>query len=485
MDDLKKIEVEKPASCIGVRHAQVLLLFLAMLLAHSMRTNLSLAIVAMTDPSSEDSFAWDTQLQGLILSSFLWGYVVLQVPAGEAAARWGGKIPMCVAVGGNAAVSLVLPAATYYGGWQFLCGCRVLQGLCQGFLFPSTHCLLSKWVPLEEKSRLGTMVYAGASLGTGLQMLAAGFTARYLGWAAIFYINGSLGAAWTALYLLYGAASPEDSKIISKEERDYIQGSLGHVEGQKQVATPWRSMATSLPFLALLAVHAGQTYGFWTLMTGIPSYMSQVLGFDIGTNGVISALPSLGLCLLSFPTGFLSDLVLRRRWLGITASRKLFNTVGSWGPALALIGLSYSGDVTTAVVCLVFSVALNAGVIPGFMLVHLDMAPAVAGPLMGVTNGISNGLAILAPLVTAAILDDETDPLQWRKVFLLSALLYLITNGFFLLFGTSERQPWNEPAATSKCQPCQPAAASKCQPCKPAADPDRSSSDTAAPEKVV
>ncbi|KAG7308945.1 hypothetical protein JYU34_006217 [Plutella xylostella] len=102
------------AACLGVRHAQVLLLFLAMLLAHSMRTNLSLAIVAMTDPSSEDSFAWDTQLQGLILSSFLWGYVVLQVPAGEAAARWGGKLPMCVAVGGNAAVSLVLPAATYY-----------------------------------------------------------------------------------------------------------------------------------------------------------------------------------------------------------------------------------------------------------------------------------------------------------------------------------------------------------------------------------
>ncbi|KAI8436394.1 hypothetical protein MSG28_009999 [Choristoneura fumiferana] len=40
---------------LGVRHAQTLLLFLAMLLAFTMRVNMSMAIVSMTDKNSEDA----------------------------------------------------------------------------------------------------------------------------------------------------------------------------------------------------------------------------------------------------------------------------------------------------------------------------------------------------------------------------------------------------------------------------------------------
>ncbi|XP_048478558.1 putative inorganic phosphate cotransporter isoform X1 [Plutella xylostella] len=450
MSAVKSVETDnvgKPTACLGVRHAQAALLFLAMLLAYSMRVNISMAIVAMTDPASEDSFSWSVQKQSVILSSFFWGYVVLQVPAGEVAARWGGKLPVALVVGVNSLVCLVLPLAAYYGGWAAVCACRVVQGLFQGLLFPSTHSLMSKWIPLEEKSRLGTIIYAGAHIGTGLQLMAAGFTASYLGWAAIFYINGSLGAAWTALYLLYGAASPDDSRSISEEERTYIQNSLGQVKGEKKVPTPWRSILTSLPFWALLVVHCGQNWGFWTLMTEMPSYMSQVLGVNIKANGVMSALPYLAMYLMSLPFGFLSDHILARGWLSVSVTRKLFNTIGLWGPALALIGLSYApaGDVTVAVACLTVTVALNAGHIMGFLLVHLDLAPRHAGSLMGVTNCVSNIVSIVAPLAAGAILQDETDPADWRKVFYLASLVYLLSNGFFLIFGTSERQRWNDP----------------------------------------
>ncbi|CAG9817703.1 unnamed protein product [Phaedon cochleariae] len=39
--------------------------------------------------------------------------------------------------------------------------CRAVQGLSQGFVFPSVHGLLARWVPKSERSRLGTLVYAG------------------------------------------------------------------------------------------------------------------------------------------------------------------------------------------------------------------------------------------------------------------------------------------------------------------------------------
>lgn len=45
--------------------------------------------------------------------------------------------------------------------------------------------------------------------------------------------------------------------------------------------TPWRSIWTSLPFWAILLAHSGQSLGFWTLLTEMPSYMDKVLGVDI------------------------------------------------------------------------------------------------------------------------------------------------------------------------------------------------------------
>jgi len=32
---------------------------------------------------------------------------------------------------------------------------------------------------------------------------------------------------------------------------------------------------------ALIVVHCAQNWGFWTLLTEIPSYMDGVLGFDL------------------------------------------------------------------------------------------------------------------------------------------------------------------------------------------------------------
>lgn len=440
---------------MGIRHVQVVMLFLAMVLTFSMRVNMSMAIVAMTDSTNENSFDWSVQTQSVILSSFFWGYVVLQIPGGELAAKFGGKvlITLCVAI--NAAVSLLIPVGGYYGGWQLICACRVVQGLSQGFLFPSVHNLLGKWVPLEEKSRLGTIVYAGSQLGTALQLMASGFIADYWGWPAIFYANGVLGAVWTAAYVFLGSDSPQRSGMISTQERFYIQNSLGQIGEQKRLQTPWKAIWTSLPFISLIVVHCGQNWGFWTLMTEMPSYMKLVLGVDIKANGVMSALPYLAMYLLGFPLGFMSDYILKRKWLSITVSRKISNSIGHFGPALALIGLSYSppGNVTVAVILLTVVVGLNAGHYTGYLLVHIDMAPNFAGTLMGITNCIANVVSIVAPLAAGAILRDETDPADWRKVFYLSSAVYIVCNVFFIIFGTSERQKWNETAQSDTDQP--------------------------------
>jgi len=59
----------------------------------------------------------------------------------------------------------------------------VIQGLAQGFLLPCLHTLLSNWTPIEERGRLGTIVYAGAQAGTIIAMAVCGVLASSsIGW---------------------------------------------------------------------------------------------------------------------------------------------------------------------------------------------------------------------------------------------------------------------------------------------------------------
>lgn len=164
----------------------------------------------------------------------------------------------------------------------------MIEGLCQGVIFPSTHTLLSKWAPVSERAQLATYCYSGSQFGTVIMLSTSGILASSaMGWPSIFYISGSAAGLWAILWLFFGSNSPAEYKNISAEERDFIQTSLGHNEddpehNEKRVLrTPWKDIFTSPAFYALAVVHSAHNWGFWTLLTEMPTYMKGVLKFDI------------------------------------------------------------------------------------------------------------------------------------------------------------------------------------------------------------
>ena len=84
------------------RYLVVLMGFLGFTNVYTLRINLSVAIVAMTEirtityengtTSTEQYFDWDTKQQGLVLSSFFYGYILTQVIGGYIASRIGGSL---------------------------------------------------------------------------------------------------------------------------------------------------------------------------------------------------------------------------------------------------------------------------------------------------------------------------------------------------------------------------------------------------------
>lgn len=84
------------------RYIVVLLAFLGFFNVYSLRVNLSVAIVAMTEnrtvidengnESWEQDFPWDPKQKGLILSSFFYGYILTQFIGGFIGAKIGGNV---------------------------------------------------------------------------------------------------------------------------------------------------------------------------------------------------------------------------------------------------------------------------------------------------------------------------------------------------------------------------------------------------------
>lgn len=75
-----------------------------------------------------------------------------------------------------------------------------LLGLGEGPIVPCTHALLAKWIPPQERSRMGALVYAGAQFGTIISMPISGLLAEY-SWPSIFYVFGLLGVVWSLAFL--------------------------------------------------------------------------------------------------------------------------------------------------------------------------------------------------------------------------------------------------------------------------------------------
>lgn len=114
---------------------------------------------------------------------------------------------------------------------------------------------------------------------------------------------------------------------------------------------------TSRPVYGLILTHFCSNFGIYLFLTQLPSYMNDILKFDIKSviqvlfrlnlfaakiewksalfiyffeNGGLSALPYLGFWLLTIVSGIVSDQIMQKTKISRTIVRKIFNTIGSF-----------------------------------------------------------------------------------------------------------------------------------------------------------
>lgn len=294
-----------------------------------------------------------------------------------------------------------------------------------------------------------SMLYVGAQFGTVISMPLSGLLSEYGfsgGWPSIFYVFGAVGAIWCIAFFIMVYEDPERHPRIAEDEKKYILSALWGNAGASSPPVPWKSIATSLPFWAILIAHMGQNYGYETLMTELPTFMKQILHFDIKSNGTVSSLPYLAMWIFSMLISYVADWMISSERFNHTITRKIINSIGQYGPAIALIGASYTGcDPWLTVGILTIGVGLNGGIYSGFKVNHLDISPRFAGVLMSFTNCLANLAGLLAPIIAGHIIVGTATQAKWRMVFMISAGVYIVCATFYVIFGSGQRQSWDNP----------------------------------------
>ena len=123
------------------------------------------------------------------------------------------------------------------GGASALVILRALMGFVEGPTFPALSVLLAQWIPENERSKAGAIVYSGASLGAIFAMTVSGLILKFSDgeWPLIFYFFGTMGVVSYLLNTAFCYSKPNQNPFISEDEMMYLKRKLSKYFSYKSI----------------------------------------------------------------------------------------------------------------------------------------------------------------------------------------------------------------------------------------------------------
>ncbi|XP_044252866.1 sialin-like [Tribolium madens] len=463
--------LSKFTNCILIpqRYMLAIMVSLSILNAYTMRVCLSMTITQMVvkknytkstttqsmcpsdttfkefEIRKETTYDWNEHKQGLILSSFYWGYFVTHIPGGLLAEKLGGKHVLGIGMLINAILTLLFPCIVKgsNGNWVIAVVLRVIMGLGQGAIYPTAAVLLAQWVPVQERAGASSVSFAGALIGTVISNLISGvLMTHFEGWEVVFYFFGSWGLIWNIFWQLVCYSYPRTNPCLKPKEKEFLEQELNEVSEDKP-PTPWKGILTSLPVWALVLGQFGHDWGWYTMVSDLPKYMDSVLRFHVQTNGLWSALPYLLMWGATVGGGYLVDFIIIKKYLSVANTRRICATLGTILPGIFMVAASYVGcNKLAAVMMFTLTLFWMGFSYLGLKVNSIDLSPNFAGTVMALNNGLGVFAGMAAPAVVGILAPNQTMN-EWRLVFWVSFGVLGATNILFVIFMSGKVQKWN------------------------------------------
>jgi MFS transporter, ACS family, solute carrier family 17 (sodium-dependent inorganic phosphate cotransporter), other len=179
-----------------------------------------------------------------------------------------------------------------------------------------------------------------------------------------------------------------------------------------------------------------QTWGYFVLLTWLPTYFVQKLGFDLASSSFLSILPWLAMFIFANVGGILADKLIKMG-TSVTTVRKTMQSIGFIGPAIFLTLVTTSTSPASAVACMTAALATGSFSQSGVYSNHCDIGPSYAGILLGISNTGAAIPGIIGVALTGYILETTE---SWNVVFGIAIGFYLLGAAVYNAFASGELQ---------------------------------------------
>jgi len=368
------------------------LMFFGIVINYMDRVNISHAIVFIAE-----EFNLSPIQQGLIMSSFSWGYVAFMLFGGWLVDKYGPRIvnaTSCLAWSG-----FTVMGALVSGFYPFLAS-RILLGAGEAPIFPGNASVVRRWFPLHERGKATALFDVGSYVGAAIVAPIIIYLMVTVGWRYSFFIFGAIGVLWSITWFMY-YRDPDDAKDVTKEELKYI----GHT-----ISIGERGSSTSIKDLMKFKKIWGMALGFFCynyiksfFLTWFPTYLIAEKGFEFIQVGFIAMIPPLCAIGAELMVGHLTDTMIKRG-ISVTYARKIPLCIGMILSSVIILA-AFTDDPVLIVVLLSISYASVISASTGIWSIPGDVAPTMydVGKIGAIQNTFSNIAGIIAPIITGAL----------------------------------------------------------------------------------
>jgi MFS family permease len=399
------------------------------------RIAISIAIIPMAEENG-----WSPTIQGAVMSAFFAGYVILQVPAGYLADRYGGKWVLGLGVLFWSLFTLLTPLSAALGITMLL-ACRFLMGVAEAVTWPSIYSLYSRWVHPDRRASAVGLMNSGIAGGSVIALICTPWLISVWSWQGAFYLYGALGLLWFIYWTAQASSRPttapnweQTGAAMDSAERADADITVGSSAAYPRLTL--KRMLRSRAVWAVIVAHVCINWSLYLVLSWFPTFINQELGADLQLAGFLALAPTVVSLIMAPVAGRLFDRFIARGANRLKV-RRVMQTVAFAGIAGAMLAITYTDSLFLSVAIITVSNALTAFSVGGFATNHLDIAPNQSGFLMGVTNTLAAISSSVSVLVSGFIQDATGG---WDAVFQTAALVSVMGALVYAVFSGVERE---------------------------------------------
>jgi MFS family permease len=366
---------------------------------------------------SEIQFGW-------VFTAFYIAYTIFEMPSAGLGDRWGQRRTLVRIVTCWSIFTMLTGAVRNFGA---LLAARFVFGGAEAGAFPTLSRALSRWFPLQERSRANGLLWMGARSGGALAPPIAVLLIGALGWRWTFAAFGAVGIVWALICWLWYRDDPADHASVGAGELALIRvGAAPRPKRGERI--PWRRLLTDRNMLLLVSTYFCSGFGFQFFVTWLPTYLTREYGLSLTKSGFYSGLPLAAGALGCALGGVIADFITRRSGSLVWGRR----SVGCGGFVLGALG--YGAAIAmhspgAAVACLVLASGAHDLTLPVLWATCTDAGGKFGGTSSGFVNFASCISGVTAPLVSAELAHVFG---SFNAVFYVAAGLYLIGGALWL-----------------------------------------------------